>query len=653
MFDSAVSVQLLGKFRVTIDKQIVELPKSRKARAILAYLAVSKSLVSRNTLCSIFFADTDDPKGGLRWCLSRLRKAFPAHSDIIQSDANNVWLAIPDAAIDVQRLSATPELLGENVETLMPYGENIVGTFLDDLELKQLVEYETWRLTMQVHYNGLKERLLDALVDRSMGTERAIDYGLQMVRLVPQSEKAWFLLIKAFIKMEYLYQAQKTMDMAQAALKCESVPHMGLLAVANQELLTAGKTMASEKNQPPAIPSQAPPTLAINDCTSAGKLASDFLQQVSEAIFSSTHCNKVFIILAKQLTGNERSSDSFQIGNQGAAVADFCLASSITRLDPHYVLDIQLVHNISGACLRSWQVHLDGVTQQIVVEQIRAELSSRFEFDFPLAMANQAREKSSGERTALDCFYLALPYIFSLNGYSPDNALAMLEQALAKDPNLAYALCVMAWVKSTHPQYNGSQFERGKLAAMARRAVELAIDNPAVLALAAINIANLEKDLDTALHLARRGARLNPHSTFCLLALAILEHYAGNDDDSLRHLDAIDLIGDVEPFSYFSPCFRARCYYSLGRIEEAIAVARTSLGRNFNIITLRVLTASLSRSGQLEEARKCAQKMLQADASEYLQFYRDFFPYRSSATIECLCEDLARVGIPEGPPARG
>src|SRR5512134_4068229 len=51
----------------------VELPPSRKTRGLLAYLALSGRAHRRDRLCGLLWDVADDPRGALRWSLSRLR----------------------------------------------------------------------------------------------------------------------------------------------------------------------------------------------------------------------------------------------------------------------------------------------------------------------------------------------------------------------------------------------------------------------------------------------------------------------------------------------------------------------------------------------------------------------------------------------------
>jgi len=68
-----LTIQLLGAMRVLRGGEPIPLPASRKTRALLAYLALTGREHSRDRLCSLLWPDVDDPRGALRWSLSRLR----------------------------------------------------------------------------------------------------------------------------------------------------------------------------------------------------------------------------------------------------------------------------------------------------------------------------------------------------------------------------------------------------------------------------------------------------------------------------------------------------------------------------------------------------------------------------------------------------
>src|SRR6188768_718094 len=70
---SALQIRVLGPVSVSRGAALVPLPRSRKVRALLGFLALAPSPVSRSRLCDLLWDVPNDPRGELRWCLSKLR----------------------------------------------------------------------------------------------------------------------------------------------------------------------------------------------------------------------------------------------------------------------------------------------------------------------------------------------------------------------------------------------------------------------------------------------------------------------------------------------------------------------------------------------------------------------------------------------------
>jgi DNA-binding SARP family transcriptional activator len=69
----SVVVRLLGPFRVARNGIDATFP-SRKVRALIAYLVMAPRPVHRAKLCELFWDVPDDPRGELRWSLSKIRR---------------------------------------------------------------------------------------------------------------------------------------------------------------------------------------------------------------------------------------------------------------------------------------------------------------------------------------------------------------------------------------------------------------------------------------------------------------------------------------------------------------------------------------------------------------------------------------------------
>ncbi|TIX15861.1 MAG: transcriptional regulator, partial [Mesorhizobium sp.] len=79
----------------------VALPASRKLRALLAYLALAPHPVGRSRLCELLWDVPNDPRGELRWCLSKLRGALdePGRRRI-ETEGDTVALRLAGLGID-------------------------------------------------------------------------------------------------------------------------------------------------------------------------------------------------------------------------------------------------------------------------------------------------------------------------------------------------------------------------------------------------------------------------------------------------------------------------------------------------------------------------------------------------------------------------
>lgn len=107
-------IELGEDVRVLRDGCEVELPKSRKARALLAYLALQERPVHRSRLGELFWERASDPRGGLRWALTRLRKVLGPDAAWLIADKATISLEVPPTGLlfvenDTERLLLATE----------------------------------------------------------------------------------------------------------------------------------------------------------------------------------------------------------------------------------------------------------------------------------------------------------------------------------------------------------------------------------------------------------------------------------------------------------------------------------------------------------------------------------------------------------------
>ena len=189
--------RVLGELEVLRDGAPLALPPSRKTRALLGYLALTRHPHRRERLCEIFWDVPDDPRGALRWSLSKIRPVIddPAHPRLI-ADRNSVELRTESLGIDLLAAQACVRVSAGAAATcdLAQAASSFRAPLLADLDLPANSEFHSWLLSLREDARKLQAQILRALTERFGATpDAALSYARELVRIDPYDETAWAL----------------------------------------------------------------------------------------------------------------------------------------------------------------------------------------------------------------------------------------------------------------------------------------------------------------------------------------------------------------------------------------------------------------------------------------------------------------------------
>lgn len=186
-----LSLHVLGAFQVVRDGSPVDLPPSRKTRALLAYLALNPRPQRRERLCEVFWEIPDDPRGALRWSLSKIRQILgEAHAARLQADRHTVALDTRGLDIDAAAVShvLAADLDRHTVDALETLADRFRGAFLEDLELARCPAFEAWRTGQTRELELARIALLRHLVARlKHDPQRALRHARVLRSLVGEA----------------------------------------------------------------------------------------------------------------------------------------------------------------------------------------------------------------------------------------------------------------------------------------------------------------------------------------------------------------------------------------------------------------------------------------------------------------------------------
>ncbi|SFO64026.1 Serine aminopeptidase, S33 [Mesorhizobium sp. NFR06] len=181
-----LQLRVLGDFQVARGGAPLELPPSRKTRALLAYLAVTGRQHRRERLCEMFWDVPDDPRGALRWSLSKIRQVLGDDECALVADRNAVALKIDTDHARLLPL-ARADLSTRPTEELEAAVASIRGAFLAGLSLERCSEYEAWRQAIACEVEIAELGILRELVERLSGEpRRALPLAQRLHRLIPE-----------------------------------------------------------------------------------------------------------------------------------------------------------------------------------------------------------------------------------------------------------------------------------------------------------------------------------------------------------------------------------------------------------------------------------------------------------------------------------
>jgi pimeloyl-ACP methyl ester carboxylesterase/DNA-binding SARP family transcriptional activator len=216
-------LSVLGPLEVTVEGAPAALPKSRKTRALLAYLALAGRPVRRERLCELLWDAPDDPRGALRWSLSKLRPIVNAGEvERLASSAEEVAWTGAREVVDLHAVEAALEH-GEGAlspATLAELAAAFRGDLLDGLAMPEHDAFERWRLAECERVRQLRVRILRALVDRlSDSPADALAHASVLAEVEPYDGAARASLVSLHRRLGREKEARQAYEAGARALK--------------------------------------------------------------------------------------------------------------------------------------------------------------------------------------------------------------------------------------------------------------------------------------------------------------------------------------------------------------------------------------------------------------------------------------------------
>jgi TolB-like protein/Tfp pilus assembly protein PilF len=332
---------------------------------------------------------------------------------------------------------------------------------------------------------------------------------------------------------------------------------------------------------------------------------------VEEIITALARIPWLFVIAASlSFTYKRQAVDVRRIGRE----LDVCylLQGSVRKAGGQLRITAQLIEAATGTHL--WADRFDGSLEHVfeLQDQVAISVAGVIEPALEAAEIRRSAERPTNDFTAYDLYLRALALSFSWERDDAMRALGLLEQAIERDPRYGLAL-IEAASRYTELHVNGwyesSEAICRKGIKLARRALEVAPDDPNVLHKAARALAYFGEDIGAAIALLDRSLKLNPNSARAWMWGGWIRLWAGQPDLAIKHFETSwrlnPRVARANPLMGIGVA-----HFFARRFEEANAALLQSLQEKPNWVpSYRFLAACYAHMGRLDEAKETLKQL--------------------------------------------
>lgn len=232
---SMLRINLIGGIQVSNGTELLKLPPSRKARALLAYLVLNPRPQRRDWLCELLWEIPDDPRGALRWALSLLRSAINSRNTYyVAADRERAWINPDHIVSDIFEFRRLADLGSDaDFDDLCSAAIKLREPLMAGLDIPQQTSFAMWIAAERSGAETLRRRILSVLASTSAPAGSVITWAKEWVELEPLEGAPTRALMAAFGRAGRHAEAQAAarryqVETAAAGLTPEPV---GLAAV--------------------------------------------------------------------------------------------------------------------------------------------------------------------------------------------------------------------------------------------------------------------------------------------------------------------------------------------------------------------------------------------------------------------------------------
>jgi DNA-binding SARP family transcriptional activator/TolB-like protein len=601
-----LAVAMLGPLSVSRDGKPVALPQSRKARALLAYLALSPRPVSRSHLCEMLWDVPNDPRGELRWCLSKLRRLLDEPGlRRVQSEDDRVWLDLTACQVDVAALESGAPDVQLHAEDLW------TGEFLEGLNLDHGPGFQAWLTAQRWHWRSAFIDLIERILSQpALDPVRRRGLIERWITLAPFDERAHLLLL-AELRQSGAADAATAHQRATIDLfRSEGLDVRNLLdwrvshAMPSQSRPAQADEEAMRSELPPAHERAALAIMPFAETAGAGLgrglgagLTQDIITRLARLRSLSVIARGSVYALAEAGLGDMEAARKLGV--------DYMTGGTVSVHDGRLKVEVELVDVRSGRIVWSEGFERAALAALDMLEDIGDQIVSSIASEIETVERNLAILRPPNSLTAWEAYHRGLWHMYRFTKAENETARQFFQQSATLDPTFARAHAGLSFTHwQSGFQHWGDREEQRELAYAAASEAVLADDHDPAAHWAMGRALWMRGQDERSLAELEQAIALSPNFALGHYALSFVGSQSGDPRAAIVAADHSRRLSPFDPLLFGMLGARAIAHVRLGEFEEAADwAARAAARPNAHYAIHAIAAYCLALAGRIEAAR--------------------------------------------------
>ena len=611
-------LRLLGSIEITRNGAAQALPASRKVRALFAYLALAPHAFTRTHLCELLWDGPSDPRGELRWCLSKIRGIVdePARRRVLtQGDSISVDLA--DCAVDAHEIARAMQSGIENLEIdrLRKLRGLFCGDLLEGLEIEAHPRFNGWLVAQRRHFRAYQTAVLERLVGAASDDE-IFGYLEEWLSLAPFDRRVHETLLDALARSRRMREGEEHLAAAARLFEAEGLDAAPLHEVwrraraqasGSSAVLSSMAALQLDVSEAPTIePRRASiAVMPFADRTTPVPLPggpADGL--VHDVITRLAKLRSLFVIAQGTVFAlRDRSLAPEEIGRMLNVV--YVASGFLQQQGNRLTVSVELAETRGARIVWAEVFNFKVADTFVVLEDIGNRIVASIAHEIETIERNRAMLRPPNSLDAWEALHRGLWHMYRFNQSDNERAQHFFETAVRLDPTFSRAYAGLSF---THFQkaFQGWAERRPQIEhALAAAGQSLMVDDrdPAAhLAMGralwlngrhAESIVELEKSVE-----------LSPNFALGHYTLAFVRSQTGDPREAIRASDHSRRLSPFDPLLFAMLGARAMALIRLGRFEEAAEWGMKAAARpNAHAHIHAIAAYSLALAGRADDAQ--------------------------------------------------